>query len=106
MPTKFQNKVYELCKKVPKGKVTTYKALGDKLGTKAYRAVGQAMRHNPFAPKVPCHRCVSSTGSIGGFSGNLDPNSKEVKRKINLLKKEGVEVKNNKIKLEKYLFSF
>src|SRR3989344_5792651 len=93
----FNESVYSMLRKVPKGKVTTYKALAEKLGTKAYRAVGQAMRCNPYAPEVPCHRVVASDGTIGGFSGKWDPNSKEVKRKILLLRKEGVKVKNNRI---------
>ena len=96
----FKNKIYNLCKKVPKGRVTTYKILAEKAGTKAYRAVGQAMKNNPYAPVVPCHRVVSSDGSIGGFSGGI-------KKKIALLKKEGVEVRNNKIvDFEKKLFRF
>ena len=45
---KFYQKVYGLCRKVPKGKVTTYKILAEKLGTKAYRAVGAAMNKNPY----------------------------------------------------------
>ena len=93
----FNEKIYALLRKVPKGKVTTYKALANKLGTKAYRAVGQAMKFNPYAPKVPCHRVVASDGSIGGFSGTWDKESSEVKRKIAMLKKEGVAVKNYKI---------
>ena len=101
----FNQKVYDLLKKVPKGKVTTYKILAEALGTKAYRAVGQAMRCNPYAPKVPCHRVVKSDGSIGGFQGSINPNSRETKKKIRMLKKEGVEVKNNKIDLRKFLFS-
>ena len=68
----FNERTYDLLKKVPKGKVTTYKALAEKLGTKAYRAVGQAMRCNPYAPKVPCHRVVKSDGSIGGFQGSIE----------------------------------
>ena len=104
--TSFNEKVYALLRKVPKGKVTTYKALAEALGTKAYRAVGQAMRCNPYAPEVPCHRVVASDGSIGGFSGKWDPKSKEVKRKIRMLKKEGIKVKNNRIDLEGFLFEF
>ena len=107
MTTKFQEKIYKICKKIPKGKVTTYKILAEKSGTSAYRAVGQAMRCNPYAPKVPCHRVVKSDGSIGGFAGSLNPNSKEVKRKIRMLKKEGVEINNNKIEnFRKFLFRF
>ena len=93
----FGQKIYSLLKKVPKGKVTTYKALAEALDTKAYRAVGQAMRHNPFAPKVPCHRVVSSDGKIGGFSGTMNPNSKKVKRKIRMLQREGIKINKNKI---------
>lgn len=103
----FNQKIYSLLKKVPKGKVTTYRALAEAAGTKAYRAVGQAMRCNPHAPIVPCHRVVKSDGNVGGFSGSINPNSKEVKRKIKLLRSEGVEVKGNKIvDFEKVLFNF
>ena len=93
----FNEKIYALLKKVPKGKVTTYKALAEKLNTKAYRAVGQAMRCNPYAPEVPCHRVVSSSGKIGGFMGMNNPESKEIKKKIKMLNNEGVEIKNGRV---------
>ena len=81
--------------------------MAEALGTKAYRAVGQAMRCNPYAPKVPCHRVVASDGSVGGFSGKWEPSSKEIKRKIRMLKNEGVEIKNNNlVDFEKKLFKF
>ncbi|MBL7055267.1 MGMT family protein [Candidatus Woesearchaeota archaeon] len=99
MVTQFQNKVYESCKKVPKGKVTTYKAIAYKLRTKAYRAVGTALNKNPYAPKVPCHRVINSNGDLGGFASGIN-------KKIKLLKKEGVEIKNGKIDLKEYLFEF
>lgn len=95
MVTGFQNKVYGICKKVPKGKVTTYKEIAESLGTKAYRAVGTALNKNPFAPEVPCHRVINSNGKIGGFASGI-------KKKIKLLKKEGVEVMNKKVDLKKY----
>lgn len=79
----FFERCYALLRKVPRGKVTTYKALAEALGTKAYRAVGQAMNRNPYAPQVPCHRVVASDGSIGGFAHGT-------KKKIEMLKKEGV----------------
>ena len=98
MPTNpFNQKIYNLLKKVPKGKVTTYRILAEAIGTKAYRAVGQSMKNNPFAPEVPCHRVVASDGNIGGFSREINPNSKEVKKKINMLRKEGVKIRNNRI---------
>ena len=107
MKESFNKKIYSLLKKVPKGKVTTYKALAEAVGTKAYRAVGQAMRYNPYSPIVPCHRVVKSDGSIGGFNGSINPRSKEVKRKISMLRKESVEIKNNRIvDFEKMLFRF
>jgi|SRR3989344_145897 len=98
----FYEKVYEKLKKVPKGKVTTYAALAKALNSKAYRAVGSAMRRNPFAPSVPCHRVVNSNGNLGNFSGKGG-----VKAKIKLLEKEGVKIKNNRIvDFEKVLFRF
>jgi methylated-DNA-[protein]-cysteine S-methyltransferase len=100
----FDEKVYAIVKKVPRGKVTTYKKIGEKLGTKAYRAIGQALRRNPYAPKVPCHRVIRSDLSIGGFKGKTK--GKFVNEKIKLLKKEGVEIKNNKVKKEFILSSF
>lgn len=91
----FSDKIYNLLRKVTRGKVTTYKILAEKLETKAYRAVGQAMKNNPYAPEVPCHRVVRSDGSIGGFMGKTY--GKEIERKIEMLKKEGVEVIDGKI---------
>ena len=93
MLTKFQEKVYKICKKVPKGKVTTYKKIAEKLRTKAYRAIGTALAKNPYAPKVPCHRVVNSNGNIGAYSGKGGRKSK-----VKMLRKEGIEIKNDKIK--------
>ncbi len=96
----FTERCYSLLKKVPRGKVTTYKALAEALGTKAYRAVGSTMHRNPYAPKVPCYRVVCSSGKIGGFVHGT-------KKKIQLLKKEGIKIKNNKIEnLNKYQYFF
>ena len=100
MVTKFQKRVYELCKKVPRGKVITYKAISEKMGSRAYRAVGMALNMNPFAPKVPCHRVVGSNGHFVGFASGL-------KKKVEMLRKEGIKVKNNKIiDFDKVLFRF
>ncbi len=99
MAKNFSEKCYELLKKIPKGKVVTYKQIASKLRTKAYRAVGNAMSINPHAPRVPCHRVVCSDGKIGGYS-------KGISKKIKLLKSEGIEIKNNKVDLKKYKFNF
>ena len=87
--TEFQNKVYAIVKRVPKGKTTTYKAIAKKLNSSP-RAVGQALKVNPYSfpdgGDVPCHRVIMSNGEIGGFSGS---NPENIKKKIELLKKEG-----------------
>lgn len=95
MPTEFQDKVYEILKKVPKGRVVTYKILAEALGCKAYQAVGTAMRINPYAPFVPCHRVVKSDGSIGYFKGKNTYAAMNEKRIM--LENEGVKVRENKI---------
>ena len=99
MVTQFQDKVYSLCKKVPKGKVTTYKELAKAMKSRAYRAVGSALNKNPFAPEVPCHRVIGSDGKMVGFASGVD-------KKIAILRKEGVEVIDGKVDLGKYMFRF
>tara|TARA_Y100000310_G_C20633582_1_gene789983 strand:+ start:975 stop:1286 length:312 start_codon:yes stop_codon:yes gene_type:complete len=99
MITSFQNNVYEVLRKVPKGKVTTYKKIAQALGKKSYRAVGSALNKNPYAPKVPCHRVVKSNGEVGGFASGT-------RNKIKLLKREGITIERGKIDLEKYNFRF
>ena len=91
----FAERVYGLTRKVPKGKVTTYKDIAHALGSGAYRGVGQALRCNPDAPHTPCHRVVASNGTIGGFFG--DTAGEPIARKIALLKKEGVLVEGGKV---------
>lgn len=91
----FNEKCYEILKKVPKGKVVAYKQIAEKLKTRAYRAVGNAMHRNPDIIKVPCHRVINSDGNIGDYA-------KGVKTKIELLRKEGIEIIDNKIDLKKY----
>ena len=59
--TPFQERVYALLQQIPEGKVTTYAAMAKALNSSP-RAVGGALRNNPFAPEVPCHRCVASDG--------------------------------------------
>jgi len=89
--TPFQRRVYLLCACIPRGRVSTYGALARALHS-APRAVGQALRRNPFAPTVPCHRVVASSLDIGGFSGETGPGNPTVLKKIALLRAEGVDV--------------
>ena len=83
--SKFQIKVWKYLKKIPKGKIKTYKQVAIGINNpKSSRAVANACAKNPYSPKIPCHRVIRSDGSLGGFSG---PGG--VKAKKNLLKKEG-----------------
>ncbi len=96
---KFSEKVLELTKRIPEGKVTTYSEIARTLNTRAYRAVGQALKRNPHAPRIPCHRVIRADGLLGGYS-------RSVEKKSELLKKEGIEIQNNRIDLKKFLFRF
>ncbi len=88
-PTKFQLAVWAVCAKIPKGKVSTYTKIARAIDKpKAARAVGNALNKNPHA-SVPCHRVIRSDGSIGGFAHGT-------KKKIEMLRKEGVKIKNGK----------
>jgi methylated-DNA-[protein]-cysteine S-methyltransferase len=89
---KLTEKVLELTRKIPKGKVTTYKIIANKLKTKAYRAVGSALKYNPHPITTPCHRVINSDFDIGFYAG-IYHNPKKLK----LLKEEGIEIKDNKI---------
>ncbi|MBS3138249.1 MGMT family protein [Candidatus Woesearchaeota archaeon] len=100
----FNEKVYAACKSIPKGQISTYKEIAHAINTKAYRAVGNALNKNPFGfsydGDVPCHRVVQSNGKVGGFAHGT-------KKKIELLEKEEIKIKNNKIvEFEKKCFKF
>ena len=88
--TSFQGKVYEIVRKIPKRKVSTYSKIAQTIGhPRAWRAVGNVLNKNRD-PKIPCHRVIKSNGEIGGYKGGT-------KKKIALLKKEGIIIENGKI---------
>ncbi len=90
MSTLFQKKIYKIVKKIPKGNFLTYKGVTEKAGCpKAWRAVGNVLNKNKN-PKIPCHRVIRSDGKIGGYN-------KGKNKKITLLSKEGVVIKNIKV---------
>ncbi len=81
--TPFEKKVWKGLLEIPPGHVRTYQWLAKKIGhPKAARAVGNALKKNPLAPMVPCHRVIASNG-IGGYAGG-------VTKKRRLLEREGV----------------
>lgn len=66
--TPFAKKVYKVILSIPLGEVRTYKWVARKIGRpKAYRAVGQVLKNNPYPLIIPCHRIIESSGKIGGY---------------------------------------
>jgi methylated-DNA-[protein]-cysteine S-methyltransferase len=117
--TEYQERVYALLQQIPEGRITTYAAMSRALNSSP-RAIGGALRNNPFAPEIPCHRCIASTGVssilpsvalyankcasddngrltsltqfIGGFKGDWEkvPSGQNQESKRQLLEDEGV----------------
>lgn len=73
--TPLRRRTYLALLTVPRGHWTTYTALAKHLGSSSPRAVGTAMRTNPFAPDVPCHRVLAAGGYLGGYMGCSPPSS-------------------------------
>lgn len=92
--TEFEKSVLLAVYEIPRGKVSTYKRIAEKIGRpKAFRAVGNALHKNPLSPVIPCHRVVRSDGRIVG--GSIT----EVEERRKLLLEEGVPVINYRVKL-------
>jgi methylated-DNA-[protein]-cysteine S-methyltransferase len=93
--TEFERAVLVSTFKIPKGKVSTYKRIAEKIGRpRAYRAAGNALHKNPLAPIVPCHRVVRSDGKFGG-------EKKGAESRRNVLEKEGIPIENGRVKISK-----
>ncbi len=79
----FSDKVRDIVRKIPNGKVLTYKEVAKRAGSpNASRAVGSIMKKN-YDPSIPCHRVIRSDGGVGGY------NRGGAKRKLSILKSEG-----------------
>ena len=108
------SRVYQVVQKIPAGKVTTYGQIAQMINDQwlsreagshsagmvdskkiGARTVGWALHKNPTPVVVPCHRVVAANGSLHGFAQGLA-------KKKELLKKEGIKIRNDKIDLEKY----
>jgi len=88
--TEFEKKVYNIVKRIPRGKVLTYGEVARRIGSpQASRAVGNALNRNPFK-NVPCHRVIRSNGFVGGYARGTE-------RKIGILRKEGIRIKRKKV---------
>ena len=90
MNNNFNKRCYQKLALIPKGMISTYAEIAKSLDSNAYRAVGNAMAKNPHPVAVPCHRIIKSDGTLGGYALGIS-------KKIQLLKKEGIKIKNNKV---------
>ena len=80
----FQKSVLIAEHGIPRGWVSTYQRLSNRIGNpKAVRAVGNALKNNPFPIIIPCHRAIKSDGTVGGFQGGI-------RMKRELLEFEGI----------------
>lgn len=90
-------KIYAVVGKIPKGKVMTYGQVAKVAGINNARIVGFAMRANKDTQKVPCHRVVSSDGTLHGYARG------GISQKRKLLEQEGISfLTNGMIDLKKY----
>lgn len=87
-PTDFERRVYAATCRIPPGYVSTYALVAQAVRCGSAQAVGQALRRNPFAPQVPCHRVIATGLTLGGFQGKREGTALRAKRA--LLKGEGV----------------
>lgn len=69
--TDFQMKVWKALSQMPK-RLHTYKDIGEQIGTKGWRAIGNALNRNPVAIIIPCHRVIASDGTIGGYRWGIE----------------------------------
>lgn len=86
----FSKKVFEAVKKIPCGRVATYKNIAQVIGCfKAFRAVGNALNKN-HSSKIPCHRVVCSDGRVGGYIYGAI-------RKIKILREEKIKIAKGRV---------
>ncbi len=95
--TAFERAVLVATFKIPRGKISTYKRIAEKIDRpRAHRAVASALHKNPLHPVVPCHRVVRSDGGFGG-----EENRAESRRK--LVEAEGVPIRNSKVVISRQI---
>ena len=96
----FYEKVYEIVRQIPKGKVTTYGAIAETIGMKSSsRLVGQALKSMPPEMGIPAQRVINHAGLLSGahqFGG--------YERMRWLLEREGVKFKGDGVDMEKHFW--
>lgn len=91
------DRVLELVKKIPRGKVMTYGDLAKWAGIACARCIGQILHRNKHPVTIPCHRIVAKGGYLHGYALGLE-------KKEALLESEGVEVKDGKVDLARFSY--
>ena len=86
----FNEKVWAMTARIPRGEVRTYADIAHALDCRGYRAVGNALNKNPYAPAVPCHRVVGKSGALTGFAAG-------VAKKRRMLEAEGIRFRGEKV---------
>lgn len=95
---RFFKKVHYICRRIPKGKVATYGQIAVMAGNpRMARQVGWALHSAPSADPMPAHRVVNREGYLSGAGAFATENRQE-----QLLKKEGVVVKDRRLDLDIY----
>lgn len=94
--TSYQKRVHRILMEIPKGRVTTYGHIADRL-TSGPRAVGNAVGSNPWPLFVPCHRVIPSSRHVGQYSMNGVPSKTSSFVKQGLLEREGVKFIDKRI---------
>ncbi len=86
--TPFSHNVIKNVMKLKRGEITTYSEIADKIGSRAYRAIGNVLKNNPLPLIIPCHKVIKKNGGIGGFMGEINQGW-QLNLKKNLLEIEG-----------------
>ena len=77
--TPFEWQVLKATLTIPLGETRSYQWVAKKIGRpRAVRAVGQALRKNPYPLLIPCHRVIKSDGTLGGYAGKYDGRKKKL----------------------------
>jgi len=88
-PTDFKQRVINVVANLKHGETISYSEIGEKINSKAYRAIGSVLSTNPIPLVIPCHRVIKKSGELGGFMGQTDETWQKTLKK-NLITLEGL----------------
>ena len=86
--TAFQREVWQITRLIPYGKTRSYTWVAEQINRpRAVRAVGQALAGNPLPIIIPCHRVLTSSGKLGGYSGGVEMKKRILDREAAVIMK-------------------